>query len=101
MSEICRVLGITRESLRVWRQVYRAEGPNGFVSHKRTGRKTKMTPEAKNLLKEALGKTPQAFSLEGDKWTGELVKELLWGRQGLRVSLRTALYWLKKVREQA
>lgn len=98
--EICRVMGVTRESLRIWRKVYRAEGPDGFVSHKRTGRKTKMTPEIKRLLKEMLAKSPQVSSLGGDRWTGKLVQEYLESRQDLKVSLRTALYWIKKIKKQ-
>lgn len=99
VSETCRVLCVTRESLRIWRKVFRAEGPAGFVMHKKTGRKSKLTKEIDNMLRAVLVQSPAVFSLDGDRWTGRTMQQYL-SSQGLDVSLRTSLYWLKKIRSK-
>lgn len=36
---VCKVLGISRECLRLWRKTIETEGPEGFIKHPKTGRK--------------------------------------------------------------
>ena len=40
VTEVCDVLNVTRESLRLWRKRLREEGPEGFTAHKNKGRKS-------------------------------------------------------------
>lgn len=98
VSETCRVLCVTRESLRIWRKVLREEGPDGLFTHKRTGRKTKLTNQIKEDLKVSLVQTPFHYGLDGDKWNGRLVCKYIETKWGLAISLRTSHYWIKKIR---
>lgn len=97
VNDVCKVLGVTRESIRLWRKVVENEGPEGFIAHPRTGRKSGLTMEIKELLKSALIKKPENFGYQQAVWDGKLVCKFLFDNKGLTLSVRTAQNWLKAI----
>lgn len=47
VSDICKVLGVTRECVRLWRKTIEKEGPEGFIKYPKTGRKSGLIDEIK------------------------------------------------------
>ncbi len=39
MSEVCNVLGVTRESVRLWKEQFRKHGIQGVLSEKKVGKR--------------------------------------------------------------
>jgi transposase len=97
VNDVCKVLGVTRESIRLWRKTIETEGPEGFVSHPRTGRTSGLTEEVKALLKPALTKKPEELGYNQAIWDGKLVCAFLLEEKGLAISVRTAQNWLKAI----
>ena len=97
VSEVCKVLGVTRESVRLWRKVLAREGPDGFVSHKRTGRKPKLGQAAREGLRKALSMHPSMLGHQGDKWKGEMACKYLEDKWSVKISVRAAQKWIRKL----
>ncbi len=97
VRDICNVLGVSRESIRIWRIVVEKEGPDGFVKHPRTGRKSGLTDEIKEFLKNAVTQSTEKYNYKQAVWDGKLVCRLLKEEKGIEISVRTAQNWLHKI----
>jgi len=98
VSEICNVLNITRESIRVWRNQFQKDGIDALImSKKRKGRNTQFTNELKSSLIKNLGKPPGNFGYDQKIWDGKLVVEYLKKEWNITVSVRTAQNWINKL----
>ncbi len=91
---ICKVLGISRECLRLWRKTVEAEG---FIKHPKTGRKSELTEEIRILLKEILLESPEKLGYKQVIWDGKLICKFLEEKKQIIISVRTAQNWLKKI----
>jgi transposase len=98
MSEVCRVLGVTREGVRLWKEKLRSKGLAGVLHQGKVGKRSRLTPDRLKEFKQILKKQPKLHGIEGGKWTGLKVKELALQKWGLTISLRTAQSWLSKNR---
>jgi transposase len=98
IDDICNVLNVTRESLRLWRKQYESNGLSGLFPKKKPGRRKIITNEIAQDLTKILSSKPQEQSIVGEKWTGILVKEYIMKRWGVEVSLRTSLFWMHKLK---
>jgi len=67
VTEVCNVLDVTRESLRVWRNRLKREGPQGLIAQKRKGKKSHLTIEVRDDLKYVILKSPVEFGY-GEKY---------------------------------
>ena len=45
MSEVCRVLGVTREGVRLWKEKLRTKGLEGVLRAGKVGKRSRLTPE--------------------------------------------------------
>jgi len=97
VNDICKVLGVTRESIRLWRKTVGAEGPEGFIKHPRPGRNSGLTQEIAELLTNALSSPPGDCGHRQAVWDGKLVCKFLFEKKGIIISVRTAQYWLKEI----
>lgn len=97
VNDICKVLGVTRESIRLWRKTIEAEGPEGFIKHPKPGRNSGLTKEIEITLKEALSLNPEKYGYRQAIWDGKLVCKFLFEIKGITISVRTAQYWLKEI----
>ncbi len=97
MTEICSVLDITREGVRLWKNQLRRQGLKGLRQGK-VGKRSKLNQQRKNTLKKIIKKPPVAQGYKNKKWTGLLIQDYAKKQWGLDISLRTAQLWLSKVR---
>ena len=96
VTEVCNVLNVTRESLRLWRERLKKEGPDGFITHKNKGRKSYLTEEIKNDLKNVVLKIPKKVGYEEKYWDGKTVCRYLKKKWNIKISVRTVQNWLIK-----
>lgn len=97
VKDICKVLGVSRESVRTWRIRVENEGPDGFIKHPKTGRKSGLTDEIKEFLKVAVTQPTGKYNYKQAVWDGKLVCRLLEEKKGIEISVRTAQNWLHKI----
>lgn len=97
MTEVCSVLDITREGVRLWKNQLRRQGLKGLRQGK-VGKRSKLNQQKMNALKKIIKKPPVAQGYKNKKWTGLLIQDYVKKAWGLDISLRTAQLWLSKVR---
>jgi transposase len=97
MSEACRVMGVTRESVRLWKEELKIKGFDELVKIKKKGKRTKLTGEQEVELKGMVNKSPKKQGYKGNKWTGRMVLDIVQKRWGHIITLRTAQLWLAAI----
>ncbi len=97
MKEVCNVLGVTRESVRLWKDQLRREGLVGLLKEKKVGKRSKLNEKKKEELREIVRLSPKRQGYKTKKWTGLLVLDLVLKKWGFKISLRTAQLWLSKI----
>lgn len=98
MKEVCNVLGVTRESVRLWKQQLRKEGLTGLLKEKKVGKRSKLKEDKQRELKSIVSRSPRKQGYITGKWTGLLVQDLALKKWEIKISLRTAQLWLSKIR---
>lgn len=96
VTEVCNVLDVTRESLRVWRNRLKREGPQGLIAQKRKGKKSHLTIKVRDDLKNVILKSPVEFGYSEKYWNGKLIRSYLKKKWGIEIALRTVQNWLLK-----
>lgn len=96
VTEVCDVLNVTRESLRLWRKRLREEGPEGFTAHKNKGRKSYLTETIRNDLKNVMLEPPKKPGYNEKYWDGTIVCRYLKEKWNIEISVRTAQNWIIK-----
>jgi transposase len=96
VTQVCNVLNVTRESLRVWRNHLKREGPQGLISQKKKGRKSCLTPELEDDLKKVILKSPAEFGYDEKYWNGKLIRLYLEKKWSIEIAIRTVQNWLLK-----
>lgn len=97
VTEACRVFNVTRESIRIWRNIIQEKGPEGLISQSKRGRKSNLSVELKRDLKKVLAKPPHAIGYKANKWSGKVLCLYLKDQYGLKITNRTAQLWMKKI----
>ena len=98
MNEVCNVMGVTRETVRLWKEQLRKGGVKELLKKGKVGKRSKLTPLKLNELKKALKQPPEKFNLEGELWAGKSVRQYAQNKWGIQISLRTAHQWLNKAK---
>jgi len=98
MTEVCNVLHITREGVRLWKNQLRKEGLKGMLRQGKVGKRSKLNQQKKNKLKKIIKKSPASQGYTNKKWTGLLIQDYVRKQSGYNISLRTAQLWLSKIR---
>jgi len=98
MNEVCNVLGVTRESVRLWKEQLRREGLAGMLKEKKVGKRSKLNADKEKVLKIIVRRSPKRQGYKQSKWTGLLVQDVVFKKWGFKISLRTAQLWLSKIR---
>jgi hypothetical protein len=68
VQNICKVLGVTRESVKLWRKTVEKDGPEGFIKYPKTGKKSGLTDEIKTLLKTVVVQSPERSNYKQAVW---------------------------------
>lgn len=97
VADVCRVFNVTRESIRIWRNIIQEKGPDGLISQSKRGRKSNLSAELKRDLKKVLAKPPYAIGYKASKWSGKVFCLYLEDQYGLKITNRTAQLWMKKI----
>jgi len=92
------VLGVTRESVRLWKEQLRKGGLTGLLKEKKVGKRTKLNDDKQKELKSIVSRFPKRQGYITGKWTGLLIQDLALKKWGIKISLRTAQLWLSKIR---
>ncbi len=97
VTEVCEVLNVTRESLRLWRKRLREEGLEGFTAHKNKGRKSYLTKTIRNDLQNVMLEPPQMLGYNEKYWDGTMVCRYLKEKWNIEIAVRTAQNWIIKI----
>lgn len=98
MNYVCDVLGVTRESVRLWKDQFRQYGLQGVLKEKKVGKRSKLNEDKKEELTKIVKKLPKRQGYKTKKWTGLLIQDFVLKNWKLKICLRTAQLWLSKVR---
>ncbi len=98
MQDVCDVLGITREAVRLWKEQFRKQGLQGVLKEKKVGKRTRFNLDKKNELKRIVKLPPKRQGYKTKKWTGLMVQDYILKNWNMEISLRTAQLWLSVVR---
>jgi transposase len=98
MNEVCNVLGVTREGVRLWKEKLRKEGLTGLLKEKKVGKRSRLKEDKQRELKSMVSRSPRKQGYITGKWTGLLVQDLALKKWEIKISLRTAQLWLSKIR---
>ena len=97
ITEVCKVLNVTRESVRLWRICLKANGLQGLVANKKKGKVSGLTELVKKDLHNILYTEPEKLGFGHNKWTGKLICKYLKEKWNIDISYRTAQNWKKLI----
>lgn len=98
MQDVCKVLGVTRETIRKWKDLLRKGGLPKLLDEKKVGKRARIGKEELLELKKLIKQKPTKHGYEGKKWTGSILVDYLQKQWDINVGIRTAQLWLKQVR---
>ena len=98
VTEVCNVLNVTRESVRLWRICLKEKGLQGLVAHKKKGKVSNLTNQVKEDLRKIISVEPVKLGYDGNKWTGKFVCRYLKDKWDIVIAVRTAQNWMKIIK---
>lgn len=98
MQDVCKVLGVTRETIRKWKDLLRKGGLPELLDEKKVGKRARIGKEELLKLKKLIKQKPTKYGFEGKKWTGSILAGYLQKHRDIKIGIRTAQLWLKQVR---
>lgn len=98
MNDVCNVLGVTREGVRLWKEQFRQHGLQGVLKEKKVGKRSKLSVDKKEELSKIVKLSPKRQGYKTKKWTGLLIQDFVLKNWEFKISQRTAQVWLSKVR---
>lgn len=98
MQDVCKVLGITRESIRIWKNQLRQGGLKALLTDKKVGKRSLMNNERKKALKKLVTQNPAEHGYETKKWTGKILSDYIKKNWGITIGTRAAQLWLRQLR---
>jgi len=93
MTEVCKVMGVTRETVRKWKNLLRNGGIKALHKQGKVGKRSKLTKELKSELKRVAAKSPLNQGYKQNEWTGKLIKQYADEKWKIKISIRTAQLW--------
>jgi transposase len=100
MQEVCNVMGVTREAVRLWKEQLRSGGLTELLKKGKVGKRSKLTETKLRELRKITRQPPSDYGLDGQKWTGILVKAYVSRNWKIEVSIRTAHQWFNKAKSK-
>lgn len=98
MQDVCKVLGVTRETIRKWKDLLRKGGLPELLDKKKVGKRARIGKVELLELKKLIKQKPTKYGYEGKKWTGSILVDYLQKQSDIKVGIRTAQLWLRQVR---
>ena len=98
MKEVCNVMGITREAVRLWKEQLRKGGLSELLKKGKVGKISRLTALKLKELKKIIKQPTENYGSNKKKWTGSLVKQYVKQKWKIEISMRTAHQWLSKAK---
>jgi len=96
-SQIARLFGLTRWSVVRWIQGVNEKGVLAVEAKKPPGRPCRLDERILKALEEDLEKNPRALGLKRNRWDGVVVVEYLERIHGVRLKVRQAQRWIRRL----
>ncbi|MBI5077320.1 winged helix-turn-helix domain-containing protein [Candidatus Falkowbacteria bacterium] len=90
-ADVARTLGVSREAVRQWHDIWKKKGKIALQSAGKPGPKSQLTPEKLRLVKKALLRGPTAHGFATQLWTLERIAAMI--RKVADVSHGTTRVW--------
>lgn len=98
MQDVCAVLGITRETVRKWKEKLRQGGITNLLTEKKVGKRSRLDIEKQKDLKVIIKQKPAKYGYSEKKWTGNILKDFLQKNWKIQIGIRSAQLWLKQLK---
>lgn len=98
MQDVCKVLGITRETVRIWKEQLRKGGLMGLISKKKVGKRSTLDNEKSQEIKKLVKQKPIIYGYKEKKWTGQILADYVKKKWDIKIGIRAAQLWLRKFR---
>jgi len=98
MQGVCKVLGVTRETVRKWKDLLRKGGLAELLNEKKVGKRARIEGAELLELKKLVKQKPTKYGYEGKRWTGSILVDYLQKQWDIKIGIRTAQLWLKQIR---
>jgi transposase len=96
-SQIARLFGLTRWSVVRWIQGVNDKGLLAVEVKKQPGRPCRLDERIQRALEKDLEKSPKALGLKRNRWDGVVVVEYLERIHGVRLKVRQAQRWIRRL----
>jgi len=96
-TQISRLFDVARWSVVKWIHRVNEEGVWGLEDRKRPGRPCRLSREVQGALEKALERDPRDFGLQRNRWDGIVVVEYLRRGHGVRLKVRQAQRWIRRL----
>ena len=96
-SQIARLFGLTRWSVVRWIQRANEKGVLAVEAKKQPGRSCRLDEQIQKALEKDLEKSPRALGLKRNRWDGVVVVEYLQRIHGIRLKVRQAQRWVRRL----
>ena len=96
-TQIAKLFGLTRWSVVKWVRRINVQGVEGVREVQRSGRPPRLGTEVQKALDEVLQKSPRSLGLKRNRWDGVVVTEYLERVHGVRLQVRQAQRWIRRL----
>ena len=96
-SAVASLFGLTRWSVVRWIQRVNESGIVALESKKQPGRPCRLDARIQQALENDLEKSPRALGLKRNRWDGVVVVEYLERVHGVRLKVRQAQRWIRRL----
>jgi transposase len=96
-SAVASLFGLTRWSVVRWIQGVNERGIVALESKKQPGRPCRLDAQIQQALENDLEKSPRALGLKRNRWDGMVVVEYLERVHGVRLKVRQAQRWIRRL----
>ncbi len=96
-SQIARLFGLTRWSVVRWIQGVNERGMLAVKAKKQPGRPCRLDEQIQRALEKDLEKSPRTLGLKRNRWDGVVVVEYLERIHGVRLKVRQAQRWIRRL----
>jgi transposase len=96
-SQVSELFDLSRWSVVKWIQRVNKEGMLGLEDRKHPGRPCRFDASVQKDLEMALERDPREFGLKRNRWDGVVVVEYLEKTHGVRLKVRQAQRWIRRL----
>lgn len=96
-SQIARLFGLSRWSVVKWLHGVNEKGVLAVETKKPPGRPCRLDEQVQKALENDLEKSPRTFGLKRNRWDGVAVVEYLQRIHGVRLKVRQAQRWIRRL----